>query len=513
MDSGSGHAEKGDHVEHTFDTNIVDVAAKLTAGSDFTVDLQTSMRLRKKIDWNIMPLMCILYLMTFSDKAALGQSAVLGLIPGAHLTRNQFNWLGTIFYLSYLLFQYPQNLALQYFPVGKWMSINVLIWAIALCTQAACHSFGAIFACRFIMGMCEGVIIPGFLIVTAMFYTREEQIRRTAYWYLMTGIAIIFLGFLSFGVLHITTGKLMPWQWLMIITGILTLITSVAFWFFFPDSPTNAWFLTPEERVLAVQRIKVNQAGVENKHWKRDQFIEALRDPKTWVMALFTAFINIPSSLTNQRQIIVNEFGFTPIQTTLLGCVDGVVDAGAMFLAVKLATRFKNGRGYIAALFIIPSIVGSILVNTLPSHNKVGLLVSYWMSIFVFSALVILFGWIASITAGHTKRITTNAIIMCAYAIGNAAGPFVWKEQYLPRNHIPWTVLTASSFVSGILILLLRFMLAAENKRREAEPYDDTYDDAYIVTFDVDGKETHKKVDKSFLDLTDKQNREFRYVL
>jgi MFS transporter, ACS family, allantoate permease len=73
------------------------------------------------------------------DKTTLGQSAVLGLMcamhyfrpwfilanfhisPGAHLTQNQFNWLGTAFYLSYLVFEYPQNLALQYLPVGKWM--------------------------------------------------------------------------------------------------------------------------------------------------------------------------------------------------------------------------------------------------------------------------------------------------------------------------------------------------------------------------------------------------------
>lgn len=77
--------------------------------------------------------------MTFADKTTLGQSAVLGIMyvhfhllslyildhhhvsPGAHLTQNQFNWLGSIFYFAYLLFEYPQNLALQYFPVGKWM--------------------------------------------------------------------------------------------------------------------------------------------------------------------------------------------------------------------------------------------------------------------------------------------------------------------------------------------------------------------------------------------------------
>ena len=29
--------------------------------------------------------------------------------------------LGTVFYLSYLAFEFPQNLALQRFPVGKWI--------------------------------------------------------------------------------------------------------------------------------------------------------------------------------------------------------------------------------------------------------------------------------------------------------------------------------------------------------------------------------------------------------
>jgi hypothetical protein len=85
--------------------------------------------------------------------------------------------------------------------------------------------------------------------------------------------AQIISGFISFGTLHIKTSHFEPWQWLMIITGILTLITSVSFWyvfrplalafysakcrFFFPDSPTNAWFLTPQERAIAVMRIQV----------------------------------------------------------------------------------------------------------------------------------------------------------------------------------------------------------------------------------------------------------------
>ena len=46
----------------------------------------------------------------------------------------------------------------------------------------------------------------------------------------MNGVAIVVLGFVSFGVLHTHTGNFHAWQWLMIITGLITLITAITFW-------------------------------------------------------------------------------------------------------------------------------------------------------------------------------------------------------------------------------------------------------------------------------------------
>lgn len=95
---------------------------------------------------------------------------------------------------------------------------------------------------------------------------------------------------------------------LVVITGAITIVSSLAFWLvaelpgrlrtqaavtrvMFPDSPTTAWFLTHEERVIAIQRLKVsnkshgllvgvsslpgqvNQTGVENKHFKKEQCV------------------------------------------------------------------------------------------------------------------------------------------------------------------------------------------------------------------------------------------------
>jgi ACS family allantoate permease-like MFS transporter len=108
--------------------------------------------------------------------------------------------------------------------------------------------------------------------------------------------------------------------------------------------------------------------------------IEALTDKKTWLFALFAALDNIPNSLTNQLQIIVSSFGFTPLQTTLLGCVPGVIEIVAIYTGVTIASRIPDSRAWVAIIFMVPNILSVFLVNFLPWHDKVGLLFSVWLS-------------------------------------------------------------------------------------------------------------------------------------
>jgi len=126
--------------------------------------------------------------------------------------------------------------------------------------------------------------------------------------------------------------------------------------------------------------------------------------------------------------------------------------------------------------------------------------------------MVLALSWVNSVTAGHTKRIVTNAVMLSGYCIGNAAGPFMWKAQYKPRYHVPWAVIGACYVVSPILLLVIRAILARENRIRDAEPIEDNKE--YLIErITEDGKWVKVKVDKEFLDMTDRQNRDFRYVL
>ena len=105
---------------------------------------------------------------------------------------------------------------------------------------------------------------------------------------------------------------------------------------------------------------------------------EALRDPKTWLFALVSAAATVPISIIYQRQIIVASFGFSPLQTTLLGCVDGVVTITTIYTGTWLAAHFPNSRCYFAVAYIIPDIIAVLTFNLLPWSDKVGLLISQW---------------------------------------------------------------------------------------------------------------------------------------
>jgi ACS family allantoate permease-like MFS transporter len=90
------------------------------------------------------------------------------------------------------------------------------------------------------------------------------------------------------------------WRWFFWITGIITIVWACIAGLFLPDNPISAKFISERERAIAVNRVRANQTGIENKTFKTEQMIEAFLDPKTWLMFFFVVFIAIPNGgLTN----------------------------------------------------------------------------------------------------------------------------------------------------------------------------------------------------------------------
>lgn len=344
-----------------------------------------------------------------------------------------------------------------------------------------------------------------------MFFTYDEQAWLVPCMWAIGNAAPVTSGLLSYGVLHIETG-LPTWKWFMIINGTITIILAAAIYFFFPDSPLTAHFLTPEERAQAIIRIKSNHSGIEQKRFKMHQFIEALKDPKTWMFFLHAWSQEMANGLTNQYSLIIKSFGFLVLQTTLLGCVTGICNFFSLAIAAGLLACTKNSRAWISAVAYLGPALSCILALALPWSNRWGLVTAIWIRAPIGVPYAVVMIWAANCSAGHTKKTTVIALYHVGYGLGNILSPQLFQEQYKPRYYVPWGVILGLATVfPTALIVYIRYYLVKENRRRDALVAEGKDVQSMGVVEGDEGEE--KIVDNNQLDLTDRENLTFRYVL
>lgn len=78
-------------------------------------------------------------------------------------------------------------------------------------------------------------------------------------------------------------------------TGSISLTWSIFAFLYLPDTPMNAWFLSEREKYFIITRLAENKTGIVSKTWKSEQAVEAIIDPKTWIIFLFNIAINVPN--------------------------------------------------------------------------------------------------------------------------------------------------------------------------------------------------------------------------
>lgn len=115
----------------------------------------------------------------------------MGIQDDAHLATNQYSWLGTILYMGVLFGEYPTNFLLQKLPVAKYLAFNVFAWGTVVACSAAGNSFASLMVVRFLLGVFESCVQPAFIIMTGMWYTRQEQAILTSLWYSMQGVVLM----------------------------------------------------------------------------------------------------------------------------------------------------------------------------------------------------------------------------------------------------------------------------------------------------------------------------------
>ncbi|KZN84546.1 Allantoate permease [Penicillium chrysogenum] len=273
--------------------------------SSFQFSADAEKKLVRKIDFMVLPIMVFAYMMAFLDKQTLNYTSLMGIREDLHLVGSQYSWSSSIFYFGYLFFS--------------------IMWAVVLACHAATTNFAGLMVARFFLGCTEASLSPGFTLITSLWYRTSEQPLRHGIWFCGNSLSLIFGNLVAVGILQIED-SLTAWQWLFIIFGIITFLWGVVMLFRLPDSPTTARFLTEEERLIAIERLKANQTGFKNSTIDKSQIMEAFMDVKTWLLAILILAGNIPNGgFTAFNGLVLQGFGFSTFHTLLLGIPGGAV--------------------------------------------------------------------------------------------------------------------------------------------------------------------------------------------
>lgn len=280
-------------------------------------------------------------------------------------------------------FEYPTNRLLQRLPLAKYSGVCVVLWGATLACFAAVSNFGGAVAVRFFLGACESAVTPGFAFFTSQWYTKAEQGTRTGIWFSFNGFAQIFGGLVAYGIAKGTETNysgIAGWKILFLAIGLLTVAVGVIFLITMPDNQMNARWLTKEERLLALERIRINQQGVGNKHFKWYQFREALTDPLVWAFFFYALVADIPNgAITNFFSSIIRSFGYTENQSLLYGTPAGAVEIVTLIACGYFGDRLHN-RILVSSLGLVLSIIGMALIVGLPSSDDNGRLAGYYLT-------------------------------------------------------------------------------------------------------------------------------------
>ncbi|KAJ5150344.1 uncharacterized protein N7482_010802 [Penicillium canariense] len=491
-----------DHEELHSDLDVVDnhgVGKEKTdpyvADSGIEIDAATDRRLFWKITRRVLVIQVITYFCQSLDKGILNYASIMGIKNDTHLVGQQYSWLGTILYIGILVGEYPQNLLLQKLPVAKTLAVNVFIWGAVVACSAASTKFASLMIVRFLLGFFESCVQPAMMLITAMWYKREEQSVLNSIWYCMTGVQLIIGGLLAFGVSHFTDGPIQNWQLLFLVLGLFTCCWSVFIGIFLPDSPMSAKCFAEDEKRLMIERVRHNETGIENKQYKKYQVIEAITDPLVWCCVMLILVANLViGGLGVFSNLIIQQFGFSLLQTELLNIAQGAWTILVMIGSAWASQRFQQ-TCLVMILCAIPAIVGTIviMVVTPTPSNAGGMLIAFYCTQFFLAQGNMIISLITRNIAGQTKKSFTMTMLFIGWAVGNLIAPQIFQSWDAPRYLHGFLVHIVIYAVYVALVILTRLLIMARNRSKEA----------------IASEISH---DLAFEDLTDRENPNFRYV-
>ncbi|EIM91713.1 MFS general substrate transporter [Stereum hirsutum FP-91666 SS1] len=389
-----------------------------------------------KVDLRLIPVFALLYLLSFLDRGNVGNAKVAGLLTTIPMTDAQYNTALSCFYVFYIVFEIPSQIALKKFRPKWYISAMTLSWGLVMTLTSLIQSYHGFQVARIFLGITESGMFPAAGYTLSTWYSRTELASRVSIFFCSASIAGAFSGILAYGISFLD-GKagMEGWRWIFLIEGLITVLVGLLGPLIVLDSiPHSGKWLTDEERRFLILRQRYSTTGVippaEHFDWKyvKMAFSDWQMIPQIGVFITHSA---IGVSISFTLPVILKSLKFTTIESYLVPVPIYAAACGVTYFNSWLGDRRQSRFLHILIPFCV-AVVGVVLClatagkSGLVGVNLFGLILIVLAS---YSPVPSSISWCANNVIGYKKVISMGMLM----GIGNLSG-LIASNIYLTRE-------------------------------------------------------------------------------
>jgi ACS family tartrate transporter-like MFS transporter len=336
---------------------------------------------RRKVYFRALPLLFVCYIIAYVDRnnVSIAQLTMPNTLP--EFTKAVIGFGSGVFFLGYFLLEIPGTLIVERWSASKWICRIMITWGIIAAMTAFVTKPSHFYAIRFLLGLAEAGFFPGVIVYLTHWFPTRDRARALSIFFVASPIAMIIGNFTSQLMLDIGENGnalflgLKGWQCIFIFWGIPAVIMGVIVILVLTDRPSQAKWLTQEEREALEAELEKEKAA--HKSPKHLSVISGLLNPNVLMLCLVyfgvvTGNYGIEIFLPS---ILEDWYGLGASKVTLLAMIPSVfVVLGQLFIGWS-SDRFHERRWH-ATLPIVAGAIG-LICATLTQGNLILTLICF----------------------------------------------------------------------------------------------------------------------------------------
>jgi MFS transporter, ACS family, tartrate transporter len=423
----------------------------MASGQDDTIILQQA---SGKVRRHLLPFLVVCYLGAYLDRvnvgfAALTMNADLGIGPEA------FGFTAGIFFLGYCLFEVPSNVLLEKFGARRWIARIMITWGLVSASMVFVSGVTGLSIVRFVLGIAEAGFFPGIIFYLTHWVPSAERARIVTIFMAAIPVSSLIGAPVSGIILDTFNGVayLKGWQWLFVLEAIPSIFLGIAAFWFLPDRPRDAHWLSADESRVLEAHISAEMQHRDTIH--KFTLSEALMHPR--VLALGLIYFGLATGmygLSFWLPQIIKAFGLSNTATGFVTAVPYIVAA----LAMVLWGRHSDATGERVWHIAIPAFAGSaaLIAGTQVTTMVPAIVLLTVAAAGIFTSMPLFWTLPTALLTG-TAAAGGIALINAIGNVGGFIGPYLvgWMKGQGFSSAAAVSSLASFAIVAGLLVLYL----------------------------------------------------------